>query len=132
MKRYIDKKTGEKKAFGNLQVYAEAENTNESQFLGNFDSFKQILEYYEDYIPKEPIIKDKEIISLLRPWIKYNEIEKAIILKVADCWFHIKGKDSSDCWWDIEIHASYSESVDKDYHGELVGSEELCGSEEDE
>lgn len=54
-----NKKTGEIKDFGNLQVYAEAENTDESQLLGNFDSFKQILEYYEDYIPKEPLIKDE-------------------------------------------------------------------------
>ena len=33
-----NKKTGEIKDFGNLQVYAEAENTDESQLLGNFDS----------------------------------------------------------------------------------------------
>ena len=57
--KLLDKKTGEIKDFGNLQVYAETENTDESQLLGNFDSFKQILEYYEDYEPVEPLIKDK-------------------------------------------------------------------------
>ena len=85
-----------------------------------------------------PLIKDEKIISLLRPWIKFNKIEKAIIFKALsegghlnDSWFHIKGVDCVGCWWDIEIHASYSESVDKDYNGELVNIEELCGEEEE-
>lgn len=63
-----NKKTGEIKDFGNLQVYAETENTDESQLLGNFDSFKQILEYYEDYIPKEPLIEDEKARKVFREW----------------------------------------------------------------
>lgn len=78
MKRYIDKETGEKKAFGNLQVYVEAENSNERQFLGNFNSFKQIFEYYEDYIPKEPLIKDEKIRKAIRAWAEANDIEDGI------------------------------------------------------
>ena len=102
-----------------------------------YDSLAKLNEEWKDYIPKEPLIKDDKIISLLRPWIKFNKIEKAIIFKTVseergleDSWFHIKGQDCNGCLWDIEIHASYSESVDKDYGGELVGIEELYGSEE--
>ena len=63
-----NKKTGKIEDFGNLQVYAEIENTYESQLLGNFNSFGQILEYYEDYKPKEPLIKDEKIRKAVRAW----------------------------------------------------------------
>ena len=59
----------------------------------------------EDYKPAEPLIKDEKIISLLRPWIKFNKIEKAIIFKTVseargleDSWFHIKGQDCNGFW----------------------------------
>lgn len=78
--KFRDKKTGKIKDFGNLQVYAETENTDESQLLGNFDSFKQILEYYEDYIPKEPLIKDEKVKKLLGEVVELeltvNELSK--------------------------------------------------------
>lgn len=74
-----NKKTGKIKDFGNLQVYAETENTDESQLLGNFDSFKQILEYYEDYIPKEPLIEDEKARKAVRAWAEANSIDKIII-----------------------------------------------------
>lgn len=73
-----NKKTGEIKDFGNLQVYAEAEGTDDSQLLGNFDSFEQILEYYEDYIPSEPLIKDEKVRKAVRAWAEANDIEDGI------------------------------------------------------
>lgn len=74
--KFRNKKTGEIKDFGNLQVYAETENTDESQLLGNFDSFKQILEYYEDYILPEPLIKDEKIRKAVRTWAEANGYTK--------------------------------------------------------
>lgn len=75
-----NKKTGKIKDFGNLKVYAETENTDESQLLGNFDSFKQILEYYEDYILPEPLIKDEKVKKLLGEVVELeltvNELSK--------------------------------------------------------
>lgn len=87
MKKLRNKKTGEIKDFGNLQVYAETENTDESQLLGNFDSFKQILEYYEDYIPIEPLIKDSKIRKAVRAWAEANDIEDGITY-LGDGEFH--------------------------------------------
>lgn len=81
-----NKKTGEIKDFGNLQVYAEAENTDETQLLGNFDSFKQILEYYEDYIPTEPLIKDKRIRKLVRDWAEINDIKTVVVCESFNSW----------------------------------------------
>lgn len=81
-----NKKTGEIKDFGNLQVYAEKENTDERQLLGNFDSFKQILEYYEDYIPTEPLIKDKRIRKLVRDWAEINDIKTVVVCESFNSW----------------------------------------------
>lgn len=81
-----NKKDGEIKDFGNLQVYAETENTDERQLLGNFDSFKQILEYYEDYIPTEPLIKDKKIRKLVRDWAEINDIKTVVVCESFNSW----------------------------------------------
>ena len=80
------KKTGKIKDFGNIQVYAETENTDERQLLGNFDSFKQILEYYEDYIPEEPLIKDKRIRKLVREWSEINNIKTVLVCQTFNAW----------------------------------------------
>ena len=124
-----NKKTGEIKDLETI--------VHEAFKVHEVETIKNIEANWEDYKPKEPLIKDKKIINLLRPWIKFNKIEKAIIFKnvsetrgFEDSWFHIKGQDCNWCWWDIEIHASYTESVDKDYHQEWVDIIELCGEEE--
>lgn len=93
--KFRNKKTDEIKNFGNLQIYAETENTNESQLLGNFDSFKQILEYYEDYIPTEPLIKDKRIRKLVIDWAEINGINNVLICESFHSW-GFKNKNNSD------------------------------------
>ncbi len=111
--KFRNKKTGEIKAFGNLQVYAEAENSNESQFLGNFNSFKQIFEYYEDYIPKEPIIKDDRIRKAVKAWADENGYS---LVKIGP----------NDGY--VQIHFEGSDIVDEDKYG-VHTITELCGEE---
>ena len=124
MKRYIDKETGEKKAFGNLQVYAEAENTNESQFLGNFDSFKQILEYYEDYIPKEPIIKDEKVRKAVRAWAEACELSSVLVYhSFFDTFLTLKSG--------VKIISFQVETPKKLEFGKTYTIAELCGEEEE-
>ena len=131
MKWYIDKETGEKKSFGNLQVYAEAENTNESKFLGNFDSFKQILEYYEDYIPKEPLIKDEKVRTAVRAWAEASHLVE----------FQIANDDDIEYQW-CQIDGRIDGSTDThsiSFQGIILGAnprkkytiDELCGEEEE-
>ena len=125
MKRYIDKETGEKKAFGNLQVYAEAENTNERQFLGNFDSFKQILEYYEDYTPKEPLIKDPKARKLFRKWADLFGAEQFRVNHFSDSRRKTTSIGSADIVTEpvIELPGHIGED------SEIYTKEELCGEE---
>lgn len=123
-----NKKTGEIKDFGNLQVYAETENTDESQLLGNFDSFKQILEYYEDYIPKEPLIEDEKIRKAVRAWAEAFGVTNVYVYGIGD------GKDY------IELYAQDNGVTDgrirmsiSTQNGVWIGKEysitELCEGE---
>lgn len=80
-----------------------------------------------------PYIKDPKVRKTIRVWGDMNKIEKAYIRKTPgnDSWFKICGWDEATCFWKIEIHASYSETVSKDYKGNTVPIAELCGEEEE-
>lgn len=103
-----------------------------------YDSLAELNEDWEDYKPAEPIIKDKKVRKAVRAWAKVNKIERLGIQKIEteargleDSWFAITGQDSNNCLWTIEIHASYSETVRKNYKGGAVSITELCGEEEE-
>lgn len=80
-----------------------------------------------------PYIKDPKVCKTIRVWGDMNKIEKAYIKRIPgnDSWFRICGRDEAACCWTIEIHASYSETVSKDYRGNMVPINELCGEEEE-
>lgn len=120
-----NKKTGEIKDFGNLQVYAETENTDESQLLGNFDSFKQILEYYEDYIPIEPLIKDSKIRKAVRAWAEANEVDKVYVYGIGDGKEYLELYEQDNGMSRISI-----KTQDGIWFGKVYTVTELCGEEE--
>ena len=119
-----NKKTGEIKDFGNLQVYAETENTDESQLLGNFDSFKQILEYYEDYIPTEPLIKDPKIRKAVRAWAEANEVAKVYVYGIGDGKEYLELYEQDNGMSRISI-----KTQDGIWFGKVYTVTELCGEE---
>lgn len=123
-----NKKTGEIKDFGNLQVYAETENTDESQLLGNFDSFKQILEYYEDYILPEPLIKDEKMRKVVRAWAEANGIKEIIIFDHSNNapYTPVGAVDFAQNSGHLEIRFRTEERFDTD---RIYTIEELCGEE---
>lgn len=103
-----------------------------------YDSLAELNEEWEDYKPAEPLIKEPKIRKALRAWADMNKIEKAGIQKIMkevrgfeDSWYQITGQDKNGCLWKIEIHASYSETVNKDYKENMVGITELCGEKEE-
>lgn len=124
--KFRNKKTDEIKNFGNLQVYAETENTDERQLLGNFNSFKQILEYYEDYIPAEPLIKDKKIRKAVRAWAEANGVEQVTVEKDFSSYTFFAadtGKVDITVWTDPSLS-----NLVKDKTYTIT---ELCGEEEE-
>lgn len=125
-----NKKTGEIKDFENLQVYAEKENTDESQLLGNFDSFKQILEYFEDYIPKESPIKDEKIRKAVRAWAEANGIKEIIIFDHSNNapYTPVGAVDFAQNCGHLEIRFRTEERFDTD---RIYTIAELCGEEKE-
>lgn len=126
--RLRNKKTGEIADFGNLQVYVEAENTDRSQLLGNFNSIEQILEYYEDYIPTEPLIENEKVRKILRDWAKLNNIGSVVIL---DAKSHIIVRSRIGISYDLEFNYDYKADFKNIEFGESYAIEELCGEEEE-
>lgn len=125
-----NKKTGEIKDFGNLQVYAETENINESQLLGNFNSFEQILECYEDYTPAEPLIKDEKVRKVVRAWAEANGIKEIVIFDHSNNapYTPVGAVDFAQNSGHLEIRFRTEERFDTD---RIYTIEELCGEEEE-
>lgn len=96
--------------------------------------FPNILEeWFRRLKPKEPYIVDQKIRKFVRDWATFNDVVEAFVESPYsnDTWYEIHGNDKEGCRWKIEIHASYSETINKNYNGTLIDIIELCGEEED-
>lgn len=126
-----NKKTGEIKEWQRVGAIDYGE-MNEVYDSAEYNSLAELNEEWEDYI--EPYIEDEKIRKFVRDWAKFNEIEKACIQRLADNdnSYKILGNDKeARCAWAIYIHASYSETVRKDYNcdGPMIPIAELVGEE---
>ena len=107
-----------------------------SSILGEYDSLAKLYAEWEDYIPTDPYLEDEKIRKFVRDWAAFNKIVKACIEKPdgKDDRYKILGNDKeARCAWAISIHASYSETVSKDYNcdGPMIPIAELVGEEEE-
>ena len=96
--------------------------------------FPDILEeWFMRLEPKEPYIIDQKIRKFVRDWATFNKIEEAFVENPYNnnAWYRIHGNDKEKVTWKIEIHASYSETINKNYDGTLIDIIELCGEVED-
>lgn len=125
-----NKKTGEIKEWDYVCALTES-NPGEIYDTDEYDSLAKLNENWEDYPPAKPYIKDEKIRKFVREWATLNEIIRARIQRMDgnDAWFKIYGQDEALCFWTIEIHASYSEIVSKDYKGNMAPITELCREE---
>ena len=46
--------------------------------VAKYKTIAELNEYWEDYTPKEPLIKDEKILKAVRAWAEANDIEKAL------------------------------------------------------
>ena len=96
--------------------------------------FPNILdEWFRRLEPKEPYIIDQKIRKFVRDWATFNKIEEAFVENPYNNneWYRIHGNDKEKVTWKIEIHASYSETINKNYNGTSIDIIELCGEEEE-
>lgn len=132
-----NKKTGENGEYKVISAgYLIRVKDCNSDEAWQYDCLAGFNEDWEDYKPVDPLIEDEKIRKFVRDWATFNKIKKAIIKKIVsenngfeNRWFKITGYDTRSCVWGIEIHAEYSETVSKDYKGDMITITELCGEE---
>lgn len=117
-----NKQTGEIIDGGDyLNVYDDLDHQGKSW---HYNSLAELNEEWEDYAPKEPLIKDEKIRKAVRVWANANEISQAQFDR------HTSGFLASDAEHNILSMISFDGFVFMFVDGEYYTIDELCGEEE--
>lgn len=97
--------------------------------LGQYVTLGELNEDWEDYKPKEPLIKDEKIRKAVKAWAEVNDIKKIIVF---DCgnnapYTPVGALDFAQNSGHLEIRFRTEERFDTD---RIYTIEELCGEEE--
>lgn len=118
---------GEKR---HIAVFVRHGNHNPERVSKGYRTLDELNEDWEDYIPKEPLIKDEKIRKAVRAWAKINEICGAKYGQNAGaCWFYFE-----DYKGRVTTNISFLDRwvLSKSEIGKGHAIEELCGEEEEE
>ena len=119
-----NKKTGEIVTFVTLEeIYDDELDFTYIKKSGNenelsYSSLKKFNDEWEDYVPKEPLIKDEKTRKAVRAWAEANGIER-VWHEYSSCWLRGNGLK-------IELE---NEVVDLEQRNYTIA--ELCGEEEE-
>ena len=126
-----NKKTGEvidldianiKAQFGAISVIPEPVKLGGDEYV--YHSLAELNEDWEDYKPKEPLIKDEKIRKAVRAWAEANEISQAQFDR------YISGFSASDDEHNILSMISFDGFVFMFVDGKIYTIDELCGEDE--
>ena len=127
-----NKKTGEvidldianiKAQFGGISVIPEPAKLGGDEYV--YHSLAELNAEWEDYVPKEPLIKDEKIRKAVRAWAEANEISQAQFDR------YISGFSASDDGHNILSMISFDGFVFMFVDGKYYTIDELCGEEEE-
>ena len=100
---------------------------NNDETLGSYSvtSLEELNRSFEDYKPKEPLIKDKKICKAVRAWAEANEREYLLVIKSGG---RIEISDGSPHLIYISFHVDNDtlKSIDDRTYYPI---DELCGEE---
>lgn len=119
-----EKKTGKVRTFDFVVISDDYRKDGElTKFSSPFHilvcrSIEQLNEEWEDYKPKEPLIKDEKIRKAVRAWAEANDIER-VWHEYSSSWLRGNGLK-------IEME---NEVVDLEQKNYTI--DELCGEEEE-
>ena len=119
-----NKKTGEVRYFDCVSAIEYAE-VNEIYSAEKYESLAELNEDWEDYKPKEPLIKDEKIRKAVRAWAEANEISKAQFDR------NTSGFSASDDDYNLLSRISFDGFVFMFVDGKYYTIDELCGEEEE-
>ena len=124
-----NKKTGEivePLSSGPIDLYFYLNKYEENEVdRKTYQSLTELNEDWEDYKPKEPLIKDEKIRKAVRAWAEANEISQAQFDR------YISGFSASDDEHNILSMISFDGFVFMFVDGKIYTIDELCGEEEE-
>lgn len=112
-----NKKTGEIKEGVEISVWLDREGTLK------FTSLADLNEEWEDYEPKEPLIKDEKIRKAVKAWAEANDFTNEIEVRSLNA-----GTRFSEGHWSIEFIGYFIYDLKI---GSTYTIDELCGEEEE-
>lgn len=96
--------------------------------IGQYDSLAELNEEWEDYHPKEPLIKDAGMREVLRLWAKVNLIPSNAFTIEYHLAETLTGTETE--FWDNNLHIMfYGNIAPNAVHGKVYTIDELCGEE---
>lgn len=128
--RLRNKKTGQE---GNFIINKDHFECVDLDCVPLYFSLSELLDEWEDYAPKEPLIKDEKIRKAVRAWVEANGYGKDEVYEFEDFstgWksWSLEHKVNGD---DNEIHFNGGIDFDKVEHQGYYTIDELCGEEEE-
>ena len=127
--RLRNKKTGQE---GNFIINEDHFECTDLEYVPEYRSLAELNEEWEDYKPKEPLIKDEKIRKAVRAWAEMNDIRFIHMCSRARKEnARIVGQNALGRTFTMEIDNEYEIRVCfKDYK-ECYTIAELCGEEEE-
>ena len=104
-------------------ITIEAMDEDGDNYEFKYKSLKDFNAIWEDYKPKEPLIKDEKVRKAVRAWADYNGVEEAFYFTNGE------GGSRLEATYDIAIKF-YNELTELK-HWEKYTIAELCGEEEE-
>lgn len=126
-----NKKTGEvidldianiKAQFGGISVIPEPVKLGGDEYV--YYSLAELNSEWEDYKPKEPLIKDEKIRKAVRAWAEANEIVKAFVAMDKNMNWIVYGDDIDRNRFMIEF---FDRVVSENDEANNYTIDELCG-----
>lgn len=133
--RLRNKKTGEVvESFegGPIDLYFYPNEREEKDMVDRktYQSLSELNADWEDYKPKEPLIKDAGAREVVRLWAKVNRIPTNATTIEYHFAESLCGTESE--FWDNKLHIMfYGKIAPNAVHGKIYTIDELCGEEEE-
>ena len=100
--------------------------------IGQYDSIAELCEEWEDYVPKEPLIKDMKVRKAVIAWAEACGADDADIVRHygAERWIGLRYENPNTGWvskFEIDGFGSCNQLG----NGKVYTIAELCGEEEE-
>lgn len=134
--KFRNKKTGEVfesfRRGGPIDLYFYLNKYEENEVdRKTYQSLAELNDEWEDYAPKEPLIKDEKVRKAVRAWAEANRVIEARYSSCHDAECEFNGRDDENK--SIVFIGNFTEmNKELDYSGRTIYTiAELCGEEEE-